>query len=54
VITLAVGIGVMIFLHSVPISPHSDGDHSAYLVGVIPALIGVALLVYSYLLALKG
>jgi len=52
-ITLAVGIGVMIFLRHVPISPHSDGDNSAYLVGVIPGLIGVALLIYSYLLAPK-
>jgi len=53
-ITLAVAIGVMVFLRGVPISHHSDGDHSAYLVGVIPALIGVALLVYSYLLAPKS
>ena len=52
-ITLAVGIGLMIFLRHVPISPHSDGDNSAYFVGVIPSLIGLALLLYSYLLAPK-
>ena len=53
-ITLAVGVGMMIFLRGVPISPHSDGDHSAYLVGVIPSLIGFVLIVYSYLLAPKN
>lgn len=53
-ITLAVGIAFMIFLRHVPVSPHSDGDNSAYLVGVIPALIGAALLLYSYLLAPKS
>lgn len=53
-ITLAVGIGIMIFLRHVPISPDSDGDTSAYLVGIIPALIGVALMAYAYLLAPKN
>lgn len=53
-ITLAVGIGFMIFLRHVPISPHSDGDSSAYLVGLIPSLVGVALLIYSYVLAPKN
>jgi hypothetical protein len=53
-ITLAVGIGIMIFLRHVPVSPDSNGDTSAYLVGIIPTLIGVALLAYSYLLAPKN
>jgi Flp pilus assembly protein TadB len=52
-ITFAVGVGVMIFLRKVPISPESSSDSSAYLVGLIPVLVGVALLVYSYLLAPK-
>lgn len=53
-ITVAVGIGVVIFLRRVPISPHSNGDSSAYLVGIIPILVGAALLFYSYLLAPKN
>ena len=50
-ITLAVGIGLMIFLRRVPMSPEADRDTSAYLVGLLPVLVGVALLIYSYLLA---
>jgi Domain of unknown function (DUF6249) len=46
-ITLAVGIGMMVFLRAVE---HSE---PAYLVGLIPLLIGVALLAYSYILAPK-
>lgn len=53
-ITLAIGIGIMIFLRRVPISPHSDADNSAYLFGVIPSLIGIALMVYAYLLSPKS
>jgi|HubBroStandDraft_2_1064218.scaffolds.fasta_scaffold51705_4 hypothetical protein len=53
-ITLAVGIGIMIFLRRVPISPDSGTDNSAYLVGVIPSLVGLALIVYAYLLAPKN
>lgn len=53
-VTVAVGIGIMIFLRRVPISPHSDGDSSAYLVGIIPILVGAALIVYSYVLAPKN
>jgi hypothetical protein len=34
-------------------SPEADRDSSAYLAGLIPVLIGVALLIYSYLLAPK-
>ena len=52
-VTLAVGVGVMVFLRRVPISPDSGSDSSAYLVGLIPVLVGVALLIYSYLLAPK-
>ena len=52
-VTLAVGVGVMIFLRRVPTSPDSGSDSSAYLVGFIPVLVGVALLIYSYLLAPK-
>ena len=52
-VTLAVGVGVMIFLRRVPISPDSGSDSSAYLVGVIPVLVGIALLIYSYVLAPK-
>ena len=52
-VTLAVGVGVMIFLRRVPMSPDSGSDSSAYLVGLIPVLVGVALLIYSYLLAPK-
>lgn len=53
-VTLAVGVGVMIFLRRVPISPDSGSDSSAYLVGVIPVLVGMALLIYSYVLAPKN
>jgi hypothetical protein len=46
-ITAAVGIGVMVFLHGV------EHEEPAYLVGLIPLLVGVALLAYSVLLAPK-
>jgi hypothetical protein len=46
-VTLAVGIAVVIFLKAVgPEAP-------AFLIGLIPAFIGIALLVYVYLLAPK-
>ena len=46
-ITMAVGVGMMIFLRGLP-----DADaHFVYLVGLIPLLIGIALLVYAYFLA---
>ena len=44
-ITAAVGIGLMFFLHGV------EHEEPAYLVGLIPLLIGVALLVYAFALA---
>jgi peptidoglycan/LPS O-acetylase OafA/YrhL len=43
-ITIAVGIGLMVFLKAV------DHDHPTYLVGLIPLLVGAALLAYSYVL----
>jgi len=46
-ITMAVGVGMMIFLHGLP-----DADaHFVYLVGLIPLLIGIVLLIYAYFLA---
>ena len=48
-VTIATGIGMMIFLRIVD---RNDPD-PAYLVGIIPILIGVALLVYAYVLAPK-
>jgi hypothetical protein len=46
-ITAAVGIGLMAFLHAV------DHDESSYMIGAIPLLIGLALLIYAFLLAPK-
>jgi Flp pilus assembly protein TadB len=46
-VTAAVGVGLMIFLRAIV------DDEPVYLVGLIPLLIGVALLAYSYLLAPK-
>jgi hypothetical protein len=46
-ICLAVGIGMMVFLRAM------ERSEPAYLVGIIPLLIGVALLAYSYVLAPK-
>jgi hypothetical protein len=46
-ICLAVGIGMMILIRAV------ERGEPAYLAGLIPLLVGVALLVYSYLLAPK-
>ena len=44
-VNLAVGVGLMIFLRAL------IGDEPVYLVGLIPGLIGVALLVYALFLA---
>jgi len=49
-ITAAVGLGMMIFLRKVA---HDPGDEGAYLVGLIPLLIGAALLIYPFFLAPK-
>ncbi len=46
-ITTAVGIGMMVFIRAI------ETKESAYLVGLIPLLVGLALLTYSYLLAPK-
>ena len=46
-ITAAVGIGMMVFIKAVD---RRDPD-PAYLVGLIPLLIGVTLLTYTYLFA---
>jgi hypothetical protein len=50
-ITAAVGVGTMFFLHAVA---HDPGDEGVYLLGVIPLLIGVALMVYAFVLAPKA
>jgi multisubunit Na+/H+ antiporter MnhB subunit len=49
-ITVAVGVAMMIFIKAVDRNPQEP----SYLVGIIPLLIGVALLAYAYLLAPKG
>jgi len=45
-VNVGVGIGLTIMLYSI-----ADGPHGAYLVGLIPGLVGVALLVYVYVMA---
>ncbi|MGB6720031.1 MAG: hypothetical protein WBE72_04500 [Terracidiphilus sp.] len=54
-INVGVGIGLMIFLHALlgggGGSILHGGTGSVYLCGLIPGLIGVAMLVYVYLLA---
>lgn len=50
-ITLAVGVAMMVFLRA--LTGAQNDPEPVYLVGLIPALIGVALLVYAYLLAPK-
>ncbi len=47
-ITMAVGAGMMIFLHS---HATTGDDPQVYLVGLIPLLIGLVLVVYAYFLA---
>ena len=46
-ITAAVGIGMMIFLHGV------EHEEPAYLMGTIPLLVGAALMAYAFLFAPK-
>ncbi len=46
-ITAVVGIGVMVLLHGL------EHEEPVYLAGLIPLLIGVALLLYTFLLAPK-
>jgi len=45
-VNIGVGIGLTVLLYSI-----AGKDNSPYLVGLIPALIGVALLLYVYVLA---
>jgi len=52
-ITLAVGISLMLFIAGVSRPTDRDTYHDTYLVGLIPLFIGLALLVYAYLLAPK-
>ena len=47
-ITFAVGIGITVFLKAV-----ARDEPGAYLSGLIPLLVGAALLVYAYVLAPK-
>jgi hypothetical protein len=46
-VTAAIGVGVMVFLHGIV------HEEPVYLAGVIPLLIGVALLMYPLVLAPK-
>lgn len=46
-ITTAVGIGLMVFLRAM------EHYEPAYLVGLIPLLVGLSLLIYAYILAPK-
>src|SRR5579862_9227645 len=48
-VTAAIGVGLMVFIKAVD---RSDPD-PAYLVGVIPLFISIALLGYTYVLAIK-
>jgi len=48
-VTIAVGIALMVLLLAVT----DKGDKGVFVVGLIPLLIGVALLIHSYLLASK-
>jgi len=45
-VNVGVGIGLSVMLYSI-----ADGAHGPYLVGLIPGLIGVALLVYVFVMA---
>ena len=52
-ITLVVGIGMMIFLKAMLARDADPTAQQAYLVGLIPLLIGAVLLAYSFILAPK-
>lgn len=47
-VTVAAGIGLMVFLIIL-----EDAEEGVYMVGLIPFLIGAALLVYTYIFASK-
>jgi hypothetical protein len=52
-ITLAVGVALMIFLHALlgPDGPDHGQSGPVYLCGLIPALIGLAMLIYVFFLS---
>ena len=52
-ITAAVGVGMMVFLKAIGATDSDPAAHQVYLVGLIPLMIGVVLLTYSFLLAPK-
>jgi hypothetical protein len=52
-VTIGVGAGLMIFLYFVTLDEHGSGRFT-YLVGLIPGLIGVALLISGMMLAPRG
>jgi uncharacterized membrane protein YdcZ (DUF606 family) len=49
-VNVGVGAGLMIFLYFLT-SSHNGGDRFVYLVGLIPGLIGVALVVSAMMLS---
>jgi len=50
-VAVAVGLGMLPLLRA--IATDKTGDHSVYLLGLIPLLVGLALLAYVYLLTPK-
>jgi hypothetical protein len=50
-INLGVGIALIIFLRALLSDPHVGGPSSVYLCGLIPGLIGAAMIVYVYFMA---
>lgn len=50
-ITAVVGVALMIFLWAMAHDPKIGVPNGIYFVGLIPLLIGIVLLLYSYLLA---
>jgi len=53
-ITLAVGIGICIALKGITQGNGDSNPNFAYAVGAIPGLIGLAMLVYAYVLGPEG
>ena len=53
-ISMAVGVGTMVFLKAIMASDVDPAAHQAYLVGLIPFLVGAVLLIYSSFLAAKS
>jgi hypothetical protein len=51
-ITIAVGLGLMFYFRA-DMPPGSGAGESSYLMGLIPLLVGVALLAYAYVLGPK-